>query len=137
MHWCQTSKHLNGQSWKILRNWQNIERPRKHLKFNMISQSETNWIDIVTNCSICSLCGYVKSKLERLKEYNDLNNGTMVHEDGTSRCTVIRTLGVNVLKKILGDPRRSKIRDFWYNWPWPTILRGRYFFGPTRPPLYV
>ena len=29
-----------------------------------------------------------------------------------SRCTVIRTLGVNVLKKILWDPRRSKIRDF-------------------------
>ena len=29
-----------------------------------------------------------------------------------SRCTVIRTLGVNVLKKLLWDPRRSKIRDF-------------------------
>ena len=32
-----------------------------------------------------------------------------------SRCTVIRTLGKNVLKKILWDPRRSKTHDFWYN----------------------
>ena len=33
-----------------------------------------------------------------------------------SRCTVIRTFWVFFLKKLLWGPRRSKIRNFCYNW---------------------
>ena len=51
-----------------------------------------------------------------------------------SRCTVIRTFWVFFLNKLLWGPRRSKIRDFCYNWPWPTIFWGPYVFGPPRPP---
>ena len=38
------------------------------------------------------------------------------------------------LKKWLWGPRRANIRNFCYNYPWPTIFWGPYFFGPTWPP---
>ena len=54
-----------------------------------------------------------------------------------SRCTVIRTFEVFFLKKVLWGPRRPNIRNFCYNYPWPTIFWGPHFFGPPRPLLYV
>ena len=52
------------------------------------------------------------SKVGRSVQTPGLGDSLVEPVDHKSRCTVIRTLGVNVLKKILWDPRRSKIRDF-------------------------
>ena len=42
------------------------------------------------------------------------------------------------LKKLLWGPRRSEIRDFCYNWPWPTIFWGPYVFvPPPDPPIWL
>ena len=52
-----------------------------------------------------------------------------------SRCTVIRTFEVFFLKKLLWGPRWPNIRNFCYNYPWPTIFWGPHFFGPPDPPI--
>ena len=41
------------------------------------------------------------------------------------------------LNKIFLGPRRSNIRNFCCNCPWPTKFLGKYLFGTTRPPVYV
>ena len=37
-------------------------------------------------------------------------------------------------KKVLWGPRRPNIRNFCYNYPWPTIFWGPHFFGPPPTP---
>ena len=52
-------------------------------------------------------------------------------------CCVLLNSRIFFLNKIFLGPRRSNIRNFCCNCPWPTKFLGKYLFGTTRPPVYV
>ena len=69
-----------------------VNRISKFIRFTISVRSNrfvqiteiTGIQQVLNNCSsLISVCGFVITTLEGLKEYNDFNNVTMAHEDDT------------------------------------------------------
>ena len=130
--------HTRERCW--CRSWQNIETDsmspiQYHICFHQYLENRifTN-VTLTENILSSKQFGYNSlPTLINLPAYTS----TLEINVHTSRCTVIRTFEGFFLTKVLWGPRRPNIRNFCYNYPWPTIFWAPYFFGPTRPPLYV
>ena len=96
-----------------------VNRISKFIRFTISVRSNrfvqitkiTGIQQVLNNCSsLISVCGFVITTLEGLKEYNDFNNVTMAHEDDTWGETDKIILASSSLKLIHNLNKKVKVR---------------------------